>query len=163
MGPRVPDRQRGVPFSLPNDIAHGSARTMIEKVSCPTSLSTCLSVCLSVCPACLSWLSAASAVRLQHHLSLYKLINTATACVDNAEPKVAHSLPLPCVCPRACARPCGLLCCLFHASGLPSGATLRCHHRVLLLCAVVASDPRAEETDEKSHGRYATLCSLCCL
>ena len=32
MGPRVPDKQAGIPFSLPTDSCTGSGRQMVEQV-----------------------------------------------------------------------------------------------------------------------------------
>eukprot|EP01043_Picozoa_sp_COSAG02_P040829 COSAG02_NODE_3332_length_6919_cov_3.232551_8_plen_116_part_00 len=30
---------------------------------------------------------------VQHHLSLYKMVQNASSCVDNAEPQVSHTAP----------------------------------------------------------------------
>ena len=59
--------------------------------------------CAAVADASVGWLLtsflACSRVRacvracVQHHLSLYKMVQNASSCVDNAEPQVSHAAP----------------------------------------------------------------------
>ena len=100
MGPRVPGKSNSIPFSLPTDHAEGSARQMVEQVRARRRRRVPLSCCRTarLGPACRLLQPPPplllTPARAQHHLSLYKQIQGATAQLDNQEPKVRARLRL---------------------------------------------------------------------
>ena len=96
MGPRVPGKSNSIPFSLPTDHAEGSARQMVEQVRAPSLVVVSLLLrAVGLLPDAAAAAASDARARAQHHLSLYKQIQGATAQLDNQEPKVRARPPPP--------------------------------------------------------------------